>query len=104
MHRLLLAALRIAGKTLEDMSYPHRRFAKVGGLSELELSRLEVSFAFLMNFDLKVDRAMLERQVEVLRETVERQVSLGKRGLALARRRNSVKERDGDGDGGRGAR
>lgn len=43
VHRLLLAALRVASKGLEDLSYPHKRFAKVGGLSEYELSRLEVS-------------------------------------------------------------
>lgn len=43
VHRLLLAALRVASKGLEDLSYPHKRFAKVGGLSEFELSRLEVS-------------------------------------------------------------
>lgn len=43
VHRLLLAALRVASKGLEDLSHPHKRFAKVGGLTELELSRLEVS-------------------------------------------------------------
>ncbi|KAF4626721.1 hypothetical protein G7Y89_g11436 [Cudoniella acicularis] len=30
-HRLLLAGLRVAMKALEDLSYPHSRFAKVGG-------------------------------------------------------------------------
>lgn len=85
-HRLVLSALRIAAKTLEDLSYPHSRFAKVGGLSDLDLSRLEVSFCFLMDFELKVDRAMLENHVEILRNSVEAQVMLGKDGLVVARR------------------
>ncbi|KAF8252855.1 cyclin-domain-containing protein [Wilcoxina mikolae CBS 423.85] len=81
VHRLLLAALRIAAKTLEDLSYPHTRFAKVGGLSDLELSKLEVSFCFLMDFELKVDRAMLQCHADLLRRSVEAQAMLGKDGL-----------------------
>jgi hypothetical protein len=76
-HRLVLAAIRIAAKSLEDLSYPHRRFAKVGGLTDLELQRLEVSFCFLMDFELKVDRAMLEKHVEMLNSSIEAQASLG---------------------------
>ncbi|KAI4162208.1 MAG: hypothetical protein LQ342_004228 [Letrouitia transgressa] len=59
VHRLLLGALRVAMKALEDLSYPHKRFAKVGGVNEPELQRLEVSFCFLTNFELKVDTEML---------------------------------------------
>ncbi|KAL7267048.1 hypothetical protein RUND412_010380 [Rhizina undulata] len=81
VHRLLLAALRVASKGLEDLSYPHKRFAKVGGLSESELSKLEVSFCFLMNFDLKVDRRSLEKQVIGLRQIVSQQVVMGTSGL-----------------------
>ena len=33
-------------------SYPHARIAKVGGVSELELARLEISFCFLAVFEL----------------------------------------------------
>ena len=56
VHRLVLAGLRVAVKALEDFSYPHRRFAKVGGVSETELGRLEVSFCFVTNFELRVDK------------------------------------------------
>ena len=56
VHRLVLAGLRVAMKALEDFSYPHRRFAKVGGVSETELGKLEVSFCFVTNFELRVDR------------------------------------------------
>lgn len=56
VHRLVLAGLRVAMKALEDLSYPHRRFAKVGGVSETELGRLEVSFCFVTNFELRIDK------------------------------------------------
>ncbi|KAI9872680.1 MAG: hypothetical protein M1830_001307 [Pleopsidium flavum] len=68
VHRLVLAGLRVAMKALEDLSYPHRRFAKVGGVSEPELGRLEVSFCFLTNFELKVDKEMLWRQATAMRD------------------------------------
>ena len=68
VHRLLLAGLRVATKALEDLSYAHRRFAKVGGVSETELGRLEISFCFLTDFDLKVDKEMLYQQAMTLRD------------------------------------
>ncbi|KAK2040882.1 cyclin-domain-containing protein, partial [Colletotrichum somersetense] len=33
-HRLVLAGLRVAMKALEDLSYPHSKMAKVGGVSD----------------------------------------------------------------------
>ena len=66
MHRLVLAGLRVAMKSLEDLSYPHHRVAKVGGVSEGELSKLEISFCFLADFELRVDLQMLLDQVKYL--------------------------------------
>ncbi|PWY65178.1 cyclin-dependent protein kinase complex component [Aspergillus eucalypticola CBS 122712] len=68
MHRLVLAGLRVAMKSLEDLSYPHSRVAKVGGVTERELSRLEISFCFLADFELRVDADMLVDQVRLLRQ------------------------------------
>lgn len=70
VHRLLLAGLRIAMKALEDRSYPHQRFAKVGGVSEPELGRLEVSFCFVTNFELKVDQEMLLKHAQRIRDGI----------------------------------
>ncbi|MCJ1420288.1 hypothetical protein MMC32_006645 [Xylographa parallela] len=67
-HRLVLAGLRVAMKALEDLSYPHRRFAKVGGVSEPELGRLEISFCFLTDFELKVGKEVLHRHAEMMRD------------------------------------
>ena len=58
-HRLVLAGLRVSMKKLEDFRYSHSRFAKVGGVSEAELGKLEVSFCFLTSFDLKANKEML---------------------------------------------
>lgn len=66
IHRLTLAALRIASKNLEDQTHPQRRFAQVGGLSESELSRLEVAFLFLVDFNLRVDAESLQTQGQKL--------------------------------------
>jgi len=69
VHRLVLAGLRVAMKALEDLSYPHNRFAKVGGVSERELTRLEITFCFLVDFDLRVDAQMLKNEVESLQRS-----------------------------------
>lgn len=73
-HRLLLASLRVATKALEDLSYPHARFAKVGGVSEKELVRLEISFMFLVDFELIVkSEVMTEVALEMRSIMLENQ-------------------------------
>lgn len=67
-HRLVLAGLRVAMKALEDLSYPHSKMAKVGGVSEAELARLEISFCFLAGFELVVGEKLLQEHCEVLKE------------------------------------
>jgi hypothetical protein len=67
VHRLLLAGLRVAMKAIEDLSYPHGRFARVGGVSEKELARLEISFCFLTGFELAVNAPVLSQHWELLR-------------------------------------
>lgn len=70
-HRLLLAGLRVAMKALEDLSYPHAKVAKVGGVSELELARLEISFCFLCGFELVVGSAMLQDHWVMMKEGID---------------------------------
>jgi len=76
-HRLLLAGLRVAMKALEDLSYPHRRFSKVGGVSESELARLEISFCFLTNFDLRTTKEILLNHALSLKEISSAQGAVG---------------------------
>lgn len=65
MHRLVLAGLHVATKALEDMGYLHSRVAKVGGVSEQELTKLEITFCFMANFELRVDAQMLMDEVKL---------------------------------------
>lgn len=61
VHRLLIGVLRVAMKALEDLSYPHKRFAGVGGVSEKELAKLEITVCYLLDFDLRVRDEDLSR-------------------------------------------
>ncbi|KAG8531498.1 uncharacterized protein KY384_003127 [Bacidia gigantensis] len=79
VHRLVLAGLRVAMKALEDLSYPHSRFAKVGGVTEVELGRLEVSFCFVTDFNLRVTSEMLLEHAKTARDGG----SIGKASLSL---------------------
>ncbi|KAI1144443.1 cyclin-domain-containing protein [Hypoxylon sp. FL0543] len=67
-HRLLLAGLRVAMKALEDLSYPHAKIARVGGVSEAELARLEISFCFLTGFELVIGEDTLRNHWETLKQ------------------------------------
>ncbi|KAK0388914.1 hypothetical protein NLU13_2491 [Sarocladium strictum] len=73
-HRLVLAGLRVAMKALEDLSYSHSKIAKVGGVSELELARLEVSFCFLTGFELVVGEEKLRAHWNSLRNGKAQQI------------------------------
>ncbi|KAK2807046.1 hypothetical protein FQN50_005620 [Emmonsiellopsis sp. PD_5] len=68
MHRLVLGGLRVAMKMLEDLCYGHSRFARVGGVTERELTKLEINFSFLMDFELRVDEEMMFEEVEAFRK------------------------------------
>jgi hypothetical protein len=82
-HRLLLAGLRVAMKALEDQSYPHRRFSKVGGVSERELARLEISFCFLTNFDLRTTKEILSKHALNLKGISSAQGAVGGYSMGL---------------------
>ncbi|KAL3473631.1 cyclin-domain-containing protein [Aspergillus californicus] len=70
IHRLVLAGLRVAMKTLEDLSYSHSRVAKVGGVTNRELTKLEISFCFLADFELRVDKDLLSDQAILLQSNM----------------------------------
>lgn len=68
-HRLVLAALRVAGKANDDRNYPHKRFAEVGGVSPSELGKLEIAFCFVTNFGLRVTMEMLQEHAQIAKDT-----------------------------------
>lgn len=68
VHRLVLAALRVSSKVLEDRTWAQSRFCRVGGVNENEMKHLETAFCFATNFELKVDQQILETEYWSLRE------------------------------------
>jgi hypothetical protein len=69
VHRLLLSGLRVANKALEDREWTWAlsRMAKVGGVSEAELTRYEIGFCFLTNFELVPGPRELNEQWDSLK-------------------------------------
>ncbi|XP_054781262.1 cyclin-U2-1 [Prosopis cineraria] len=73
VHRLLITTIMVASKYVEDMNYRNSYFARVGGLTTIELNNLELEFLFLMGFKLHVNVSVFESYCCHL----EREVSIG---------------------------
>lgn len=74
-HRLLLGAIRVASKSMEDLQHSHARFAKIGGCSNESLRALEIAFCYAMDFELKVDCEQMQEQLVFLRQASEAMAS-----------------------------
>jgi hypothetical protein len=66
VHRLFLAATRIAAKALEDNKWSQQRVAQVGGVRPTQLLNLEVALCFLLDFELGVDAKGLAKSMFAL--------------------------------------
>ncbi|XP_039141734.1 LOW QUALITY PROTEIN: cyclin-U2-1-like [Dioscorea cayenensis subsp. rotundata] len=73
VHPLLITAIMVASKFVEDLNYRNSYFAKVGGLTTEEMNRLEIDFLFMMRFKLHVNVSVYESYCMHL----EREVSIG---------------------------
>ncbi|KAK5157177.1 hypothetical protein LTR04_005506 [Oleoguttula sp. CCFEE 6159] len=80
IHRLTLASIRIAMKSLEDNQWRHERYAGVGGVSPKQLSALEMSLCFLLDFDLHVTKEILCQRTFALQQAAQ-QASVVRRRL-----------------------
>ena len=65
-HRLLLAAVVIASKMLDDRLMPQVRYAVVGGITSKQLLGLELAFIFLIDGNCWLDHRHLQRAAETL--------------------------------------
>lgn len=54
VHRLLITSVMVAAKFLDDMYYNNAYYAKVGGISTIEMNFLELDFLFGLGFHLNV--------------------------------------------------
>ncbi|KAJ8509659.1 hypothetical protein OPV22_000093 [Ensete ventricosum] len=60
VHRLVLTSLLIASKVLDDKHHNNAFFAKVGGVSNADLNRMELELLFLLDFGLVVSSPVFE--------------------------------------------
>ena len=79
IHRLCLATIRVASKTLEDNKWSQERIAKVGGIALHELTRIEVSLCFLLDFNLLVRAEEMQERMWQLQQTTRQGLSMRKR-------------------------
>ncbi|KAK9202590.1 hypothetical protein WN944_017802 [Citrus x changshan-huyou] len=54
VHRLLITSVMVAAKFLDDVYYNNAYYAKVGGISTIEMNFLELDFLFGLSFHLNV--------------------------------------------------
>jgi hypothetical protein len=79
IHRLTLAAIRVAAKSIEDNKWAQARMARVGGVSNVQLLNLEITLCFLLDFDLFVDRQIMAKGIYGLQNAARR--GLGRGGM-----------------------
>ncbi|KAM0868542.1 hypothetical protein ACQ4PT_041255 [Festuca glaucescens] len=66
VHRLLITSVLTAVKFVDDICYNNAYFARVGGISLMEMNYLEVDFLFSVAFDLNVTPATFASYCSVL--------------------------------------
>ncbi|KAJ7972794.1 Cyclin [Quillaja saponaria] len=54
VHRLLITSVMLAAKFIDDAFFNNAYYAKVGGVSTVELNKLEMNFLFSIDFRLQV--------------------------------------------------
>ncbi|KAF8649712.1 hypothetical protein HU200_013846 [Digitaria exilis] len=72
VHRLLLACLLVASKVLDDFHHSNAFFARVGGVSNAEMNKLELELLAMLDFAVAVDHRAYERYREHLEEEMRR--------------------------------
>ncbi|XP_019193048.1 PREDICTED: cyclin-U1-1 [Ipomoea nil] len=60
VHRLLVTCVMVASKILDDEHYNNAFFARVGGVSNAELNKLEIELLFLLDFGVSVSSQVFE--------------------------------------------
>eukprot|EP00465_Bigelowiella_longifila_P008820 CAMPEP_0185273068 /NCGR_PEP_ID=MMETSP1359-20130426/48692_1 /TAXON_ID=552665 /ORGANISM="Bigelowiella longifila, Strain CCMP242" /LENGTH=224 /DNA_ID=CAMNT_0027865569 /DNA_START=125 /DNA_END=799 /DNA_ORIENTATION=- len=60
IHRLVISAVVVASKYLEDRYHSNATFARIGGTSGEELNLLELEFVFRLKFELHVSMSCFE--------------------------------------------
>ncbi|XP_024363912.1 cyclin-U1-1 [Physcomitrium patens] len=70
VHRLLVTSVMVATKMLDDVHFNNAFFARVGGVSVVELNRLELEFLFRLDFKLSVTISVFESYCSYLERDI----------------------------------
>lgn len=60
VHRLLVTSIMIAAKVVDDVHFNNAFYAKVGGISNVELNKLELNLLFCLDFRVQVTSHVFE--------------------------------------------
>lgn len=71
VHRILIAALRVSCKTIEDLNHKQTFVAKIGGVDNKDLLSLEISFLFLLKFQCQSSEGLLTTFLEDMKKLHE---------------------------------
>ncbi|KAF3656554.1 Cyclin-U1-1 [Capsicum annuum] len=66
VHRLLVTSVMVASKMLDDSHYNNEFYARVGGVSNAELNKLELELLFLLDFGVNVSARVFESYCQYL--------------------------------------
>ncbi|KAK9133568.1 hypothetical protein Scep_013096 [Stephania cephalantha] len=77
VHRLLVTSVMVASKVLDDVHYNNSFYARVGGVSNAELNRLELEMLFLLDFGVVVSSRIFESYCLVLEKEMSMWTSSG---------------------------
>ncbi|RLM64823.1 cyclin-P1-1 [Panicum miliaceum] len=72
VHRLLLTCLLVASKVLDDFHHSNAFFARVGGVSNAEMNKLELELLGVLDFAVAVDHRAYGRYREHLEKEMRR--------------------------------
>lgn len=73
VHRLLISALRVGCKIVEDITHTQTFTAKIGGVSGKDFLMLEITLLFLLKFECHVDQKVLENTIVTVKEWLGKQ-------------------------------
>ncbi|KAG5545504.1 hypothetical protein RHGRI_017863 [Rhododendron griersonianum] len=60
VHRLLVTSVMVASKMLDDVHYNNAFYARVGGITNVELNKLELELLFMLDFGVTVSSRVFE--------------------------------------------
>ncbi|TMX04619.1 hypothetical protein EJD97_006728 [Solanum chilense] len=66
VHRLLVTSVMVASKMLDDAHYNNAFYARVGGVSNAELNKLELELLFLLDFGVNMSARVFESYCQYL--------------------------------------